>query len=71
MHPDTAKYNDAQDPDDREICHLLAEEIDRHLPEAENRIWHAHPVWGTSAQVQGALRVAAARARLRRWGSST
>jgi hypothetical protein len=23
----------------------LAQEIDRNLPEAENRIWHAHPVW--------------------------
>jgi hypothetical protein len=45
MQPDTAKYNDAQAPDDRAICHLLAQEIDRHLPEAENRIWHAHPVW--------------------------
>ena len=28
-----------------EICELLALEIDRHLPEAENKIWHAHPVW--------------------------
>lgn len=45
MSPDTAKFNEAQLPDDREICDLLAKEIDRHLPEAENRIWHAHPVW--------------------------
>ncbi len=45
MHPDTLKYNDAQAPNDREICNLLAQEIDRHLPEAENKIWHAHPVW--------------------------
>ncbi len=41
----TQQYNAAQDPVDREICDLLAREIDRHLPEAENRIWHAHPVW--------------------------
>jgi hypothetical protein len=41
----TQEYNGAQDPADREICDLLAREIDRHLPEAENRIWHAHPVW--------------------------
>lgn len=26
-------------------CRLLAQEIDRHLPEAENKIWHRHPVW--------------------------
>lgn len=45
MHPDTETYNAAQAPEDREICELLAREIDRHLPEAENRIWHAHPVW--------------------------
>jgi len=45
MSPDTVKFNEAQNPDDREICDLLAKEIDRHLPEAENRIWHAHPVW--------------------------
>ena len=45
MHPDTRKYNEAQTPQDRKICRLLAKEIDRHLPEAGNKIWHAHPVW--------------------------
>jgi hypothetical protein len=45
MHPDTKEYNEAQAPADREICELLARQIDRHLPEAENKIWHAHPVW--------------------------
>ncbi len=45
MHPDTKKYNDAQAPADREICDKLAREIDQNLPEAENKIWHAHPVW--------------------------
>jgi hypothetical protein len=45
MHPDTKKYNDAQPPGDRAICRALAREIDRNLPEAENKIWHAHPVW--------------------------
>ena len=45
MHPDTRQYNEAQAPKDREICQLLAKEIDRSLPKAENRIWHAHPVW--------------------------
>lgn len=45
MHPDTAKYNKALEPDDQEICDLLAEVIDKNLPEAENKIWHAHPVW--------------------------
>jgi uncharacterized protein YdhG (YjbR/CyaY superfamily) len=45
MHPDTKKYNEAQSSPDREICTLLAQEIHRNLPEAENKIWHAHPVW--------------------------
>ncbi len=45
MNPDTLQYNQQQAPGDREICDLLAREIDRNLPEAENRIWHAHPVW--------------------------
>ncbi|MCC7142280.1 MAG: DUF1801 domain-containing protein [Candidatus Eisenbacteria bacterium] len=45
MHPDTVQYNQSQAGGDREICDLLASEIDRHLPKAENKIWHAHPVW--------------------------
>jgi hypothetical protein len=45
MHPDTVKYNESLSPQDREICNLLAQEIDQGLPEAENKIWHAHPVW--------------------------
>jgi hypothetical protein len=45
MHSDTKQYNQAQAPNDRKICALLAREIDRSLPEAENKIWHAHPVW--------------------------
>lgn len=38
-------YNDSQTPSDREICDALAEAISRGLPKAENKIWHAHPVW--------------------------
>jgi hypothetical protein len=45
MHPDTAKYNKALASVEREICALLASEIDRNLSEAENKVWHAHPVW--------------------------
>jgi hypothetical protein len=45
MHPEVAKYNRALGAPNRGICDLLAGEIDRHLPEAESRIWHAHPVW--------------------------
>lgn len=45
MHPDTRTYNAGQEPDVRKICDRLAKLIDRALPEAENKVWHAHPVW--------------------------
>lgn len=45
MHSDTVQYNKSLAPLDREICGLLAETIEQILPEAENKIWHAHPVW--------------------------
>jgi hypothetical protein len=45
MHPDIAEYNNRQLPDDKTICDLIAAIIDRELPEAERKIWHAHPVW--------------------------
>lgn len=45
MHLDVARYNESLDPDGRAICEVLAAEIERALPEAENKIWHAHPVW--------------------------
>ena len=45
MHAETKKYNKAQTPSDRDICQLLAEQIDGALPDAENKVWHAHPVW--------------------------
>jgi hypothetical protein len=45
MNKEIEAYNHSQTPEDREICRVLAMEISRHLPEAENKIWHAHPVW--------------------------
>lgn len=45
MHEETTLYNRAQSPEDQRTCDLLAQEIDAALPEAENKIWHAHPVW--------------------------
>ncbi len=38
-------YNAAQSAGDKRICDLLAKTIDRHLPGAERKIWHRHPVW--------------------------
>jgi hypothetical protein len=45
MNREIQEYNDAQLPADREICHLLYQEICNGLPDAENKIWHRHPVW--------------------------
>lgn len=38
-------YNDALSTTDKAIGSLLAKEISVNLPEAENKIWHRHPVW--------------------------
>lgn len=45
MNKDTDKYNQSLSPNERQICDLLAQQIDRVFPEAENKVWHAHPVW--------------------------
>lgn len=45
MTKEIRAYNLAQSPGDKKICTLLAAEISAGLPEAENKIWHAHPVW--------------------------
>jgi len=45
MHKDVQAYNNSESANDKAICNLLAHEIDSNLPEAENKIWHAHPVW--------------------------
>jgi hypothetical protein len=44
-HESIAAYHAGQSPDDRAICGRLRDLIDAGLPEAESRIWHAHPVW--------------------------
>jgi hypothetical protein len=38
-------YNSKMSAHDKTICDLLANTIDAALAEAENKIWHAHPVW--------------------------
>ena len=45
MNEEIQAYNIALNEDDQAICDLLAKEIDRGLPKAESKIWHAHPVW--------------------------
>ena len=45
MHPEIIFYNQKQSPEDKKICDRLLEIIIEELPEAEYKIWHAHPVW--------------------------
>lgn len=45
MGPGIQNYNDALADGDREICDKLAYVINTALPDAESKIWHAHPVW--------------------------
>lgn len=45
MSMEIKTYNNSQSTSERNICNILAQEISANLPEAENKIWHAHPVW--------------------------
>jgi len=39
------EYNAAQSAAEKKICAKLSKVIDAHLPAAECKIWHRHPVW--------------------------
>ena len=45
MNSDIIEYNEAQEGDNREVCELLAAEINKGLASTENKVWHGHPVW--------------------------
>lgn len=45
MNSEVVAYNNKQIEPDKEICNLLAVAIDAAYKDAENKIWHAHPVW--------------------------
>ncbi len=45
MNKDIKIYNGKLTPSDREICDQLATIINNKLTNAENKIWHNHPVW--------------------------
>lgn len=44
MHSDIQAYNEKQE-NHQALCDFLALQIDKHLPGAESKIWHSHPVW--------------------------
>lgn len=45
MNTAIQEYNNSKNDSDKEICNQLANIINKNLPDAENKIWHAHPVW--------------------------
>ncbi len=45
MNKEIQTYNNSQTLEDKAICDVLHDEICNHLPKANNKIWHAHPVW--------------------------
>ena len=45
MHPDIITYHEALTEGDKAIADTLASLIEKHLPKAEGKVWHAHPVW--------------------------
>ena len=45
MSPETQRYNQDRAPEYAALCDALAVAIDHALPAAENKLWHAHPVW--------------------------
>lgn len=44
-HETIKQFNEAQTKEYRKICRKLMQEVNDGLPEAESKIWHAHPVW--------------------------
>ena len=45
MNKDVQAYHKALSKEDKAIAELLHETIAAALPEAENKVWHGHPVW--------------------------
>ena len=45
MLTDIVKYNNQHEPEFKEVCDVLAREINKGLRKSENKIWHSHPVW--------------------------
>lgn len=45
MNTDVLAYNNSLSEKDKQICTIICSEIDKNLHNAENKIWHGHPVW--------------------------
>lgn len=45
MNNEIEKYNALQTDEDRRICNMLMDEINKSLTNAEVKIWYKNPVW--------------------------
>lgn len=45
IHPEIIQYNQSLEDGDQKIVDTLSTQINIGLNEAENKIWHGHPVW--------------------------
>lgn len=45
MNKDIKAYHSKLLKSDKTICDILEKEISKNLSDAENKVWHAHPVW--------------------------
>lgn len=45
MNKDVKAYHSKLNKSEKEISDILEKEISANLKEAENKVWHAHPVW--------------------------
>lgn len=42
---DIVNYLESKTDNYRDVCELIQSELAKVLPDAENKVWHAHPVW--------------------------
>lgn len=45
MHQDIIRYHAQLSNADQQICQVLMDAIEQHLPKAEGKLWHGGPVW--------------------------
>ena len=45
MNSDFVRYSESMPDPDRQICLILMDAIERHLPRSVGKLWHGSPVW--------------------------
>ena len=70
MVTDITAYNNRQLDEYKGICEILEQEINKGLPEAESKVWHAQPVWFLDGNPIAGYRVLKGRVRLMFWSGA-